>query len=140
MAGIATLAATSYATPSAQASNGRARLEQVRRAADQAEANARQLRAQADQAEQAAQQSRGKVQTASAQLAQATQADSTYSAQIRRQSNATDSRHVQSLLNPVTAVTSKSAAFADLSPRAVAKAWSGVNQRSTTGRLVNVTA
>lgn len=40
------------ATPSVQASLGRARLAQARREAEQAEANAKDLRAQADQAEQ----------------------------------------------------------------------------------------
>jgi chromosome segregation ATPase len=140
MAALTAIAATNYATPSAQAAFGRARLEQVRREADQAEANARQLREQAERAEQDAQQSQGKVRTASAQLAQAAQADSTYSTQLRRQASATASRQVQSLLNPTTAVTGNAWAFTDLSPRLSAKPWSDVNQRSTQGRVVNLTA
>jgi di/tripeptidase len=49
------LPATSSASPSLQATLSKARVEQVRRAADQAEAQAQALRAQADQAESEAQ-------------------------------------------------------------------------------------
>ena len=45
------ITATNSATPSVQASVGRARLAQARREAEQAEANARDLRDQADDAE-----------------------------------------------------------------------------------------
>ena len=49
------------ATPSIQASLGRARLAQARREAEQAEAEAKDLRAQADQAEQEAAESKDRV-------------------------------------------------------------------------------
>jgi multidrug resistance efflux pump len=72
---MAAIAATSYATPSANTWAVRARLDQARRDADQAQARARQLRAQADQAEQQAQNGRARARSISAELAQA---DSTY--------------------------------------------------------------
>lgn len=131
------IAATSYATPSAQAWAGRARLDQVRREADQAEATARQLRAQADQAEQQAQNGQDKVRAVSAQVAQA---DSTYSAQLRKQASSAESRQVQGLLNPQTAVTSKAATFKDYAPTLPAKPWADINQRPGSGRFVNLTA
>lgn len=53
------------ATPSIQASLGRARLAQARREAEQAEANAKDLRAQADQAEKDATESKDKVRRVS---------------------------------------------------------------------------
>lgn len=63
------IAATSYATPSAQAWQSRHRLQQARREADQAESDARQLRQQADQAAQQAQQSQTRVGALTAQAA-----------------------------------------------------------------------
>jgi hypothetical protein len=133
---MAAIAATSYATPTAQAWQGRARLDQVRREADQAEANARQLRAQADQAEQQAQQGQNKVRSVSAQLAQQ---DSTYNTQLRRQLSSTELRQVQGLLTPVTAVSGQAASFPKLAPTLPPKPWADVNQRPSSGRLVNLT-
>jgi hypothetical protein len=62
------ITATNSTTPSVQASLGRARLEQARRDADQAEANAKDLRAQADKAESQAQQSQSKFSKVSAEV------------------------------------------------------------------------
>ena len=92
---MAAIAATSYATPSSQAWAGRARLDQARRQAEQAEAKASALRVQANQAEQEAQKDQQKVRAIGAQVAQA---DSTYSSQLRQQSAARGSRQVQGLL------------------------------------------
>ncbi|WPC68368.1 hypothetical protein SBP18_07645 [Rhodoferax ferrireducens] len=57
---MAAISATNSATPSLQSVLGRARVEQARREADQAEARAQTLRQQADQAESDAQQSQGR--------------------------------------------------------------------------------
>jgi septal ring factor EnvC (AmiA/AmiB activator) len=92
MAAIAALAATSYSTPSNQVWNSRARLDQARREADQAEANAKQLRTQADQAERDAQQSQTRVRAASAQVDQVAQSNTTYSAPLRQQPGALNPR------------------------------------------------
>lgn len=61
------ITATNSATPSPQALLVRARLQQARREADQAEANAESLRAQADGAEVDAEKSQDNVRTLSAQ-------------------------------------------------------------------------
>lgn len=137
MVAATSIAATSYATPSAQAWAGRARLNQARQEADQAEARARQLRTQADQAEQQAQQGQNTVRTLSAQVAQQ---DSTYSAQLRKQASSEQTRQVQSLLNPVTAVTGTSAPLPNDAPSLPFQPWSTANQRATSGRLLNVSA
>jgi multidrug efflux pump subunit AcrA (membrane-fusion protein) len=71
------IAATSYATQTAQAWQSRSRLQQARREADQAESDARQLRQQADQAELQAQRSQTRVGALAAEVARE---DHTYSA------------------------------------------------------------
>jgi hypothetical protein len=128
------IAATSYATPSAQAWQGRARLDQARREADQAEANARQLRTEADQAEQEAQQGQSKVRDASAAVAQS---DSTYSAQLQKQVAASENRQVRALLSPPATPASQAPAFPDNTPKLSQTPWSKVNQRVSSGRFVN---
>jgi hypothetical protein len=60
---MATLAATSSATPSLQSTLIRSRIDAARREADRAEANANNLRLQADEQERVVQQARGQVQT-----------------------------------------------------------------------------
>jgi len=60
---MATLAATSSATPSLQSTLIRSRIDAARREADRAEANANNLRLQADEEERVVQQARGQVQT-----------------------------------------------------------------------------
>lgn len=72
------ITATNSATPSLQAALGRAKLQEARREADQAENNARSLREQADAAEQEAQKSQGKVRSVTAQTER--DAATTYSA------------------------------------------------------------
>lgn len=75
------ITATTYDTPPPQASLGRARLEQARREADQAEAFARQLRSAADQAEVDAQKGQEKVSTLRTQVMQS---DETYTSQVKK--------------------------------------------------------
>ena len=102
------ITATSYATPPSQAWQGRARLEQVRREADRAEANARQLRAQADQAEQEVGKDNDRVRAVSAQVAQS---DSTYSSSLRQQMASRQARQTQGALVPVATVAANGFAF-----------------------------
>lgn len=132
---MAAITATSYATPSVQAWQGRARLNQIRQQADEAEANARQLRTQADQADQESQSDQAQVRSVSAQVAQA---DSTYSAQLLSQTAASQAKQVQSFLRP--ALTSAPVPFNPTG--SVVKAgktpWSGVNLGSSSGRFVNL--
>lgn len=61
------ITATNSTTPSLQAALGRAKLQQARREAEQAEDNAQDLRKQADAAEQEVQKSQAKVRSAAAQ-------------------------------------------------------------------------
>jgi gamma-glutamylcysteine synthetase len=134
---MAAIAATSYATPSAQVWQGRYRLEQARRDADQAEANARQLRTEADQAEQVAQQSQTRVSSVGAQVAQA---ENTYSAQVRKQMASAASSQ-----NETTLASASKPAFNPLtvtaSLQAVAhEAWSKTSPLSSSGRFVNQSA
>jgi hypothetical protein len=130
------ITATSYATPSAQSWSIRARLQQARQEADQAETNAQQLRAEADQAEQAAQHGQAKVGALTTQVAQT---DSTYAAQLRNQVASTQSKQVQTVLAPVATVAANQFNFPD-NPlrRANATVWSLANQGGTSGRFVNL--
>ena len=102
------ITATTYATPSVQSQQGRARLDQARREADQTEAAAQQLRAQAEQAEQDAQKSEARLRAASAALAQS---DSTYSAQLRQSQSAARARQLQSALAPIVGAAGNQFAF-----------------------------
>jgi hypothetical protein len=77
---VIAIAATSNATPSLQSVLNRARLEQARRDAEQAEANARNLRAQVTEEERKAQQGQDKVRTLTAQ---AQQDDDTYTSALK---------------------------------------------------------
>lgn len=129
------IASTSYATPSAQAWQGRARLDQARRQADQAEANARQLRSQADLAEQEAQNGQQNVRSVSAQVAQA---DSTYSAQLNRQAAAATAQKVQAALAPVSAVASNQFSFPANPLTSKGSPWQAANLRASSGRIIDL--
>lgn len=129
------ITATSYATPSAQAWQGRARLEQARREADRAESNARQLRAQADQAEQEAQSGQAKVSTLSNQVAQA---DSTYSTQLGNQQAASEAKRTQNALVPVATVANNKFSFPENPLKSAGSVWSAVNQAPSSGRFVDL--
>ena len=132
---MAAIAATSYATPSAQAWQGRARLDQARRQADQAETNARELRSQADQAELEAQKGQENVRSVSAQVAQA---DSTYSGQLRKLVASRTSRQVQSLLSEVASAASTPPLVTAKSFKATNAPWPYATPGNTSGRLVDL--
>lgn len=131
------ITATNSATPSLQAGLGRARLEQARREADQAEANARDLRSQADNAEQQATSSQEKVRRVSVSNQRA---ESTYSAP---QANSTSEvpLQVQNLIEKMYAASSQQRTLSGNPLKTDANAAPVVNaQGQATGRIVNVSA
>lgn len=131
------ITATNSATPSIQAAPGRARLEQARREADQAEANARDLRAQVDDAEHQARSSQEKVR----KVASSNQREeSTYSAP-RASSAAEVPLKVQKLIEQMYDASSEQRTKSGNSLKTDAKAAPVVNtQGQATGRIVNVSA
>ena len=131
------ITATTYATPSNVAWQGRAKLEQARREADQAEAQAKELRNAADQAEQDAQKGQSKVSALANQVAQT---DSTYASQLRRKSAAADASKTQDFLAPVTAASDNNFDFPSNPLQSGSSLWNALSQKPTSGRLVNVTA
>ena len=131
------ITATNSATPSIQASSGRARLEQARREADQAEANARDLRAQADEAEQQAQSSQENVNRIAARNQRE---ESTYSAP-RASSTSEVPLKVQKLVEQMYSATSAQRTQSGNPLKTNANAAPVVNiQGQATGRIVNVSA
>ncbi len=131
------ITATNSATPSIQSSLGRARLEQARREADQAESSARDLRAQADEAEQQAANSRDNVR----KVATSSQGEeSTYSAP-RASSTSEVPLKVQNLIEKMYAATSEQRAQSGNPLKTNVHAAPIVNsQGQFTGRIVNVSA
>ena len=131
------ITATNSATPSLQVTLGRARLEQARREADQAEANARDLRAQADDAEQQAQRSQDNVRKVSARTQQE---EATY-AQPRENSTSEVPLKIQKLIEQMYSATSEKRAQSGNPLKANVHAAPIVNvQGQATGRIVNVSA
>lgn len=131
------ITATNSATPSIQASLGRARLAQARREADQAEANARDLRAQADDAEQQAVQSQNNVRKISAVV----QRDEATYTSPRGSSDSQVPIKVQKLIEQMYSATSEKRALSGNPLKSDASAPTIVNiQGQRTGRIVNITA
>lgn len=131
------ITATNSATPSVQASLGRARLEQARREADQAEANARDLRAQADEAEQQAQSSQDNVRKVAASNLRA---ESTYAAPSNTRPSEVPVQ-VQNLVEKMYAATSEQRAQSGNPLKTNANSVPVVNaQGQATGRIVNISA
>jgi uncharacterized protein (UPF0333 family) len=131
------ITATNSATPSVQASLGRARLAQAQREADQAQANAKDLQAQADQAEQAYQDSLGNVQKVAAENRQS---EATYSA-VTRNSTAEVPLKVQNLIEQMYSATSQQRTQSGNPLKTQVNAPPIVNsQGQATGRIVNVSA
>ena len=131
------ITATNSATPSVQAYVGRARLEQARRQADQAEANARDLRAQADDAEQQAQQSQNNVRKISASIQNE---DTTYSAPRSTNESAVPVK-VQKLIEQLYRATSEKRDQDGNPLKSDPRSPSVVNALGQkTGRIVNVSA
>jgi type IV secretory pathway VirJ component len=130
------ITATNSATPSIQTGLGRARLEQARREADQAEANARDLRTQADNAEQQAQSSQENVRKVAAGNQRA---ESTYSAPSSSTSEVPVP--IQNLIEKMYAATSEQRARSGNPLKTNANAAPVVNtQGQATGRIVNISA
>jgi hypothetical protein len=131
------ITATNSATPSIQASLGRARLAQALREADQAEANARDLRAQADEAEQQAVQSQNNVRKVSAGV----QRDEATYAMPRANSESEVPIKIQKLIEQMYSATSETRAQSGNPLKTDAGTPSIVNtQGQRTGRIVNVSA
>ena len=131
------ITATNSATPSVQASVGRARLAQARREAEQAEANARDLRAQADDAERQAQSSQENVRRVSSRNRQE---EVTY-AQPRTSSTSEVPIKVQKLIEQMYSATSEKRAESGNALKTNVNATPVVNsQGQATGRIVNVSA
>ena len=131
------ITATNSATPSVQASAGRARLAQARREAEQAEANARDLRAQADDAERQAQSSQENVRRLSSRNRQE---EVTY-AQPRASSTSEVPIKVQKLIEQMYSATSEKRAESGNALKTNVNASPVVNsQGQATGRIVNVSA
>lgn len=131
------ITATNSATPSVQASVGRARLAQARREAEQAEANARDLRAQADDAERQAQSSQENVRRVSSRNRQE---EVTY-AQPRTGSTSEVPIKVQKLIEQMYSATSEKRAESGNALKTNVNASPVVNsQGQATGRIVNVSA
>ena len=131
------ITATNSATPNVQAYVGRARLEQARRQADQAEANARDLRAQADDAEQQAQQSQNNVREISASIQNE---DTTYSAPSSTNESAVPVK-VQKLIEQLYRATSEKRDQDGNPLKSNPGSPSVVNALGQkTGRIVNVSA
>jgi hypothetical protein len=140
------ITATHASTPLQPVPPSRARLEQARRQADQAEANARQLRALADQAEVESQQSQSKVSTLSTQVAQESKAaqvqasDSTYTAQVKPGAS-TQTQQVQDFLVRISAVALNKFSFPENPLKSATNGAPVLNaQGQSTGRIVNLSA
>jgi hypothetical protein len=134
---MSAISATSSATPAApsvQASAGKARLEQARREADQAEAFAQTLRAQADAAETEAQRSHDKVSQLSAQLP----TDPTYKSRLQVAQPEVAPR-TQEFLVGLYSATSASRAASGNALKLNANARAVINtQGQATGRILNL--
>lgn len=132
---MVSITATNSANPPPQISLGKARLEQARREADQAEARARDLRAQADDAEQQARHSRDNVRKASARVIEEA---ATYS--HPRDSSASEvPLKVQKLIEQIYGATTEKRALNGNALKTNANAAPVVNiQGQATGRIVNI--
>jgi hypothetical protein len=135
------ITATTYDTPAPQASLGRARLEQARREADQAEAFARQMRSAADQAEVEAQKGQEKVNTLRIQV---TQSDGTYTSQVKKKTapaEPSSTPAAQTTLASISTVASNGFSFPENPLKAYSKASSlGGLGMKISGTIVNQTA
>lgn len=129
------ITATNSATPSPQAVLGRARVEQARREADQAEANAQDLRAQADAAELDAQQSQQRAR----ELAQRNrQSDPTYAPQLNASKSEVPQKTQEFLVNLYSASAQKFASSGNPLKTNPNAAPVRNTQGQATGRIVNL--
>lgn len=131
------ITALNSGTTSPQVVVVRARLEQARREADQAEANAQTLRAEADAAEVDAQKSQANVRELSAR---SRQTDATYVSQLNSGKSEVPQKTQEFLVDMYSATSSKFAASGN-ALKTDPKAPPVVNaQGQSTGRIVNVSA
>ncbi len=134
---MVSITATNSTTPSIQASLGKARVEQARREADQAEANARDIRAQADEAEQQAQRSQDNFRKVSTLVQQQ---EVTYKPP-KNDSESEVPIKVQKLIEQMYATTSARYTQSGNPLKTDTRAAPVVNiQGQSTGRIVNITA
>ncbi|MEN9436964.1 MAG: hypothetical protein RIR09_1619 [Pseudomonadota bacterium] len=134
---MVTIAATHSATQTVQSSLGKARVEQARRDADQAEANARDLRAQADEAELQAQRSHDNFRRLSSA---AQQQEVTYK-RPQRSSTPETPQKIQNLIEQMYSAVSSKYSKNGNSLKAVDLSTPIVNaQGQSTGRIVNISA
>jgi type II secretory pathway component HofQ len=134
---MATIAATSSATPSLQSVLNKSRVEQARREADQAEAKAQTLRSEADTQERIAQEGQDKVRSLTAQ---GRQQDATYMSAIKSRS-AVVPKQTQDFLERLYQATSQAFASKGNALKSQAHAapvLNGIGQ--FTGRIVNLQA
>ena len=131
------ITATNSATPSLQASLGKAQLERARNEAAQAESNARDLRAQANAAEQLAQRSQENVRKAASKVQYE---DATYSRPRDDNSQEVPSK-VQKLIEQMYKATDEKRSLIGNSLKTNSDASAVVNsQEQQTGRIVNISA
>lgn len=134
---MATIAATSYATPSLQSTLSRSRVAQALRDADAAESKAQMLRQQANDAERDAQ---GRNATVRSLKARETNADSTYAKAVQGNSSAV-APETQSLLEDMyRAASSQFAASGNPLKNDVSASPVLNTQRQSTGRILNLSA
>ena len=131
------ITATNSATPSLQASVSKARLEQARREADQAESNAQRLREQADAAENDVQKSHDRVRDLASR---SQQTDPTYKPQTQGNAPEVSLKTQDLLVNAYK--TSSSTRTANGNPLKTNSDAAPVmnTQGQATGRIVNVSA
>lgn len=130
------ITATNSTTPSIQASLGRARVEQARRQADQAEATARDLRARADEAEQQANSSQDNLRRVKAY---AQQEEVTYKPTANNMQEVP--LKVQKLIEQMYTATSEARTQSGNPLKTRMSAAPVVNsQGQATGRIVNISA
>ncbi|OGB30770.1 MAG: hypothetical protein A3F78_02360 [Burkholderiales bacterium RIFCSPLOWO2_12_FULL_61_40] len=129
------ITATNSATPSPQAALGRARVEQARREADQAEANAQSLRSRADAAELEAQNSQERAR----EVAQRNrQSDPTYTPQLNASKSEVPQKTQEFLVNLYSASEQKFAASGNPLKTYPNAAPVRNTQGQATGRIVNL--
>lgn len=134
---MASIAATSYATPSLQSMLSRSRLEQARREADSAESKAQTLRQQADDAERDAQNRDANVRSLQARQ---TSTDSTYAKALQSGSGALSPK-VQGFMERLYRAASPQFTASGNALKSNADAPPVVNtQGQSTGRILNLSA
>lgn len=130
--------ATNSTTPSLQAALGRAKLQQARQEAEQAENNAQRLREQADAAEQDVQKSQAKVRTVAAQNQRDTAV--TYTASQEKNTSEVPTA-TQDFLVRLYSATSQKRSDSGNALKSDPSAAPVINsQGQSTGRIVNIHA